>query len=43
VSKASDELKKRVALLREITGVSRGGRKKPKDTPIVKDAVTKKG
>ena len=43
MSKASEELKKLVALLRGITRVSRGGEKRPSGTENIKDSVTKEG
>ena len=43
MSKASEKLKNRVALLRGITQVSRGVGKERKGTENVKDSVTKKG
>lgn len=43
MSKASEELKNRVALLRGITQASRGVGKKLKDTENVKGSVTREG
>lgn len=40
MSKASEELKKRVALLRGITRGSRGGGKEPSGTESIKDSAT---